>query len=53
MEETPICHGMEMQPVYRFAKKDKLYREYQCNFCRVRKKIEQEWLNRHKGGDEK
>ena len=53
MEEAPICHGTEMQPIQRFVEKDTLYREYRCNFCGGRKKIKQEWLNRHKGGDEK
>ena len=53
MEETPICHGREMKPIQRFAEKDTLYREYQCNVCGSRKNIELEWPNRHKGGDEK
>ena len=53
MEEKPVCHGEKMQPIFRFLREGKLYREYRCNFCGEKEKVEVEWLDRYEGGVEK
>ena len=53
LEEKPVCHGEKMQPIHRFLREGKVYREYRCNCCGDKKTVEVEWVNRDNGGVEK